>query len=87
LAGRAIGFDIVVEGKGVQERGINRKTGRVVVKVNRRFYRPAEVDVLIGNPAKARKKLGWKPKVAFADLVRLMALADDRRVRDGWVLI
>lgn len=83
LAGRALGFDIVFEGAGDQERGIDRKSGRTVVAVNPAFYRPAEVDRLIGSPAKAEQELGWRRKLSFQDLVTNMAEADDRRVRDG----
>ena len=62
---------------------IDRRTGKTIVRVNPAFYRPAEVDVLIGNPKKAQEVLGWTRKVGFEELVTLMAEADDRRVRDG----
>ena len=82
-AGRCLGFDFVFEGTGVEERGIDRKTGRALVKVDPRFYRPAEVDQLCGNPAKAQRVLGWERKTTFAQLVETMAEADERRVRDN----
>jgi GDPmannose 4,6-dehydratase len=81
-AGERLGFDIVFEGAGVQERGIDRKSGRTIVQVEPKFYRPAEVDRLCGSPAKAEQTFGWKRKVSFPELVTLMVEADDRRVRD-----
>ncbi len=82
-AGERLGFDIVFEGAGVQERGIDRKSGRTIVQVEPKFYRPAEVDRLCGSPAKAEQTFGWKRKVSFPELVTLMVEADDRRVRDN----
>jgi GDPmannose 4,6-dehydratase len=73
------GFDLVWEGEGEQTQGIDRKSGKVIVRVNPAFYRPAEVDILIGNPGKAHQQLGWKPEVQFDALVQMMAEADLRR--------
>ena len=73
------GFDLVWEGEGEQTQGIDRKSGKVIVRVNPAFYRPAEVDILIGNPGKAHQQLGWKPEVRFDALVQMMAEADLRR--------
>lgn len=67
-----VGIDIVWQGSGVDEVGIDKATEHVVVKVNKRFFRPAEVDVLLGNPAKAEEKLGWKRKILFKELVTRM---------------
>lgn len=58
------------------EVGINKKTGKEIVKVDPTYFRPTEVDLLIGNPSKAKEKLGWEPKVKFEELVRIMAEAD-----------
>lgn len=85
LAGRVIGFDIAFEGSGPNERGIDRSSGRTIVRVNERFYRPAEVDLLLGRAAKAERELGWKHTVTFPELVTGMAEADERRVRDNAV--
>jgi GDPmannose 4,6-dehydratase len=82
-AGRCLGFDLVFEGEGVDERGIDRKTGRTVVKVEPKFYRPAEVDQLCGNSDKAQKALGWQRGTTFPQLVETMVEADERRVRDN----
>ncbi|MHB1581816.1 MAG: GDP-mannose 4,6-dehydratase [Acidithiobacillus sp.] len=73
------GFDLAWEGKNEQTQGIDRKSGKVIVRVNPAFYRPAEVDILIGDPGKAHRQLGWKPEVPFDALVRMMAEADLRR--------
>ena len=67
---------IVWKGKGKQEKGIDTKTGKVIVEIDPKYYRLAEVDVLIGDYSKARKKLGWEPKTKFKELVRLMVDAD-----------
>ena len=70
------GFDIVWEGEGVNEKGRDRKTGKVIVEIDPKFFRPAEVEQLLGNPAKAIRELGWKPKVQFEELVEMMMKAD-----------
>jgi GDPmannose 4,6-dehydratase len=77
-----LGFDIVFEGAGSNERGIDRRTGRTLVQVNPKFYRPADLNQLCGNPVKAEQTLGWKRRTAFLQLVALMVEADERRVRD-----
>jgi GDPmannose 4,6-dehydratase len=68
LAMNALGHTITWTGSGIDERGVD-ETGRVVLRINPEFYRPAEVDLLIGDSSKAERVLGWKPKVAFKDLV------------------
>ncbi len=80
LAFQSVGIEIVWEGKEVNEKGVDRKTGKVLVEVSSEFFRPAEVDFLIGNPKKATEKLGWKPRTKFQDLVRIMVEADMERV-------
>ncbi len=72
LAFKEIGVDIEWKGKGSSETGVDAKSGRVLIKVNPEFYRPAEVDILLGNPAKAEKTLGWEREVDFPGLVKLM---------------
>jgi len=79
-AAQIAGFDIEWEGEGVNTKGIDKKTGKVIVEVSPEFYRPAEVDILIGNPQKAREKLGWEPKTKFEDLANIMMEADLKRV-------
>jgi len=72
----AVGIEIEFKGKGVEETGINTKTGDVVVVVSPDYFRPTEVEQLVGDSSKAREKLGWKPQVKFEELVRIMAKAD-----------
>jgi GDPmannose 4,6-dehydratase len=74
------GFDIVWEGKGIKEKGIDKKTGRTLIEVSAEFFRPAEVDILMGDYAKAKKKLGWQPRTKFQDLASIMVDADIKRV-------
>jgi GDPmannose 4,6-dehydratase len=70
------GFDLIWEGKGPDETGIDKKTGQTIVKIDPKFYRPAEVDLLLGDPTKALKVLGWKPIISFDGLVEIMMRAD-----------
>lgn len=76
--------DITVEweGEGVNEVGKNRATGDVIVRMDERYYRPCEVDQLLGNPEKAKRQLGWEPKVKFEELVQIMT-EGDLRLLDG----
>ena len=69
------------EGSGVKEKGIDSKTGKVLVKVSPKFFRPAEVDVLMGDYSKARTILGWEPKVTFKKLVEIMVKSDLDRLK------
>jgi len=71
-------------GSGLDERGIDRRSGKTIVGINPAFYRPAEVDMLVGNPKKAQEILGWQRKIGFEELITLMAEADDKRVRDNF---
>lgn len=81
LAFSHVGMPLRFEGEGEKEVGIDPATGRVVVAVDPRYYRPTEVELLIGNPAKAEARLGWKPKTLFSDLVRIMAEADLKEIK------
>ena len=71
-----LGIDVKWQGSGVNEVGIDSATGKTIVRVNPEFFRPAEVDLLLGNPTKAEKELGWKRKISFAELVRRMVEND-----------
>jgi len=82
-ASRALDFDLQWEGSAESEKGIDRKSGKTIVRINPEFYRPAEVDLLIGSAAKAESALGWKPKVSFDELVAMMAKADYDRAAKG----
>jgi GDPmannose 4,6-dehydratase len=74
-------MDLVWKGEQEKEVGIIKKSGRVCVEVDQRYYRPTEVELLIGNPAKAKEKLGWVPKTTFRDLATMMAKADFEKVK------
>ena len=71
-----LGEEIEWEGKGVNEKGILKSSGNVVVEMDERYLRPTEVEYLLGDPTKAKKELGWVPKVTFKDLVSIMVNAD-----------
>lgn len=86
LAARAIGFELEWEGKGVNEIGRDRKTGRLLVKVNPKFFRPTEVDVLTGDASKARTTLDWTPTVDLEGLAEMMAKADVDALSRGEIL-
>lgn len=73
---RHLDINIKWEGEGVDEKGIDEATGKVVVRVNPQFFRPAEVELLLGDPAKAEEKLGWKREISFSQLVERMVKND-----------
>jgi GDPmannose 4,6-dehydratase len=71
-----IGVNLEWKGKGTNEKGIDKKTGKVLIEVDPKYFRPTEVESLVGDASKAKKKLGWKPKVKFRELVKIMVKAD-----------
>ncbi len=83
LAFKAVDIQLDWQGSEENERGIDSKSGKTLVQVNPRFYRPAEVDLLIGNPDKARATLGWAPSTTLEELCKLMVEADLARVESG----
>jgi GDPmannose 4,6-dehydratase len=70
------GINIQWSGKGIDEKGVDAKTGAIMVEIDPKYFRPAEVDLLIGDPSKAMKKLGWKPKVQLPELIKMMVESD-----------
>ncbi|MCP1575836.1 GDPmannose 4,6-dehydratase [Herbaspirillum rubrisubalbicans] len=84
MAFKAVGVDLEFKGKEDQEIGVDSATGKTLVQVNPKFYRPAEVELLIGNPAKAKEKLGWEPKTKLEELCAMMVQADLRRNEAGF---
>lgn len=76
LSFKEVGIDIEWKGSGVDEEGIDSSTGKVLVKVDPRYFRPTEVELLLGNPSKAEAVLGWKPRVNFTELVKMMVQSD-----------
>jgi len=83
MACKAAEIEIEFEGEGEEERGIDLATGKTIVRVNPRFYRPAEVELLIGNPGKAKRELGWEAKTTLEELCRMMVEADMIRNAHG----
>jgi len=81
LAFREVGIDLEWEGTGVNEKGIDKDTGRILVEVEPRYFRPTEVDKLLGDPSKAMEKLDWNPKsTSFEQLVKIMVKSDLEKV-------
>jgi GDPmannose 4,6-dehydratase len=86
LAFAEAGLPIEWHGAGLDEQGVSAADGRVLIQVDPRYFRPTEVDSLLGDASKARRKLNWKPTISFPDLVRLMVESDleqTRRLVDG----
>ncbi|MGB8066769.1 MAG: GDP-mannose 4,6-dehydratase, partial [Pseudolabrys sp.] len=71
-----VDIDIEWRGSGIKEKGINARSGQVLIEVDPRYFRPAEVELLLGDPSKARQRLGWRHKTSFDDLVKEMVAAD-----------
>ncbi len=71
-----LGFDLQWRGTGIDEEGFDSLSGKTLIKIDPRYFRPAEVDLLIGDPAKAKEKLGWTPRTKFNELVKIMTEAD-----------
>ena len=80
VAFREIGIPLEWRGEGEQEVGVDNATGKVLIAVDPRYYRPTEVELLIGDSSKAKRILGWEPKIKFSELVKLMAKADLEKV-------
>jgi GDPmannose 4,6-dehydratase len=72
VAGKHFGFDIIWQGSGKDEKGIDKNTGKTIIEIDERYFRPAEVDLLLGDATKAKNILGWQPKVKFKELVKIM---------------
>jgi GDPmannose 4,6-dehydratase len=73
---KCLGFDLAWTGEGIAEKGIDQKSGTVIIEIDPKYFRPAEVDLLIGDPTKAKTKLGWTATTKFSELVSLMAEVD-----------
>lgn len=73
---RNMDIDLEWDGENLKERGVNRKTGKVLIEIDPKYFRPAEVDYLLGDYSKARRELGWEPKVKFKELVKIMVQSD-----------
>ncbi len=91
LAFSHVGISLFWKGKGIKERGIDRNTGKVIIKVDKRYHRPTEVDSLLGDSSKAKRVLKWEPKITFKQLVKEMVLNDieeiGNTIKDGKIRI
>jgi GDPmannose 4,6-dehydratase len=83
MAGRAAGFDLEFLGEAENEVAVDRVSGKTLVRINPRFFRPAEVELLIGDPQKAKRELGWEPKTTLEQLCAMMVETDIRRNQLG----
>ena len=82
LAFKEVGIELRWEGEGIEEKGIDVKTGKIIVEVDSKYFRPAEVEQLLGDPTKAKTLLGWNPRqTSFEDLVKIMATHDMKFVK------
>jgi len=84
MAFKAADIDLEWSGEGEEEKAVDAATGKLVLAVNPKYYRPAEVELLIGDPAKAKEKLGWEPKTTLEQLCQMMVEADLRRNNAGF---
>jgi len=82
---KALDMEIEWQGEGMQEKGIDKKTGKVIIEIDERYFRPSEVDLLIGDYSKAKKILGWEPKTKFEDLIKIMVDADIKEEKSAKV--
>ena len=78
---KVLGEEIIWEGSGINEVGILKSTNKEVIGIDPRYFRPTEVDILIGNPAKAKEKLGWVPNTTFKELVKIMVSSDFEKAK------
>ncbi len=83
LAFKQVDIEVEWEGKGIEEKGYDRNTGKCLVEINPRYFRPTEVDILIGDYAKAKKVLGWEPKTKFEDIIKIMVASDFDAISKG----
>ena len=83
LAFKELDIELLWEGKGINEKGIDKNTGKVIIEVDPKYFRPTEVDILIGDPKKAKTKLGWIPKTKLEDLVSIMIKADLAEIKNA----
>ena len=82
FAFKELDIDIVWQGKGVNEKGFDSQTGKILIEVDPKYFRPTEVDILIGNSEKAKRILGWNSKTTFQELVKIMVKADHEKVKE-----
>jgi len=74
-----LGFDLEWQGQGLTEKGIDKNSGKTIIEIDPKYFRPAEVDILLGDPSKAKRELNWEPKVKFVELVKIMTEHDFKK--------
>jgi len=85
-AAKHLGFDIVWEGEGINEKGIDKNTGDVIVEIDPKYFRPTEVEILLGDYSKAKNNLGWEPEISFDEMVSLMVKNDLEKTKREKIL-
>ncbi len=78
-AARYVGYELEWQGEGLEEKGIDKKTGKIIIEIDPKYFRPAEVELLIGDASKAKAKLGWEAKVGIDELVKVMMESEKKR--------
>jgi len=87
MAFKEVGIKLEWKGKGIEEKGFNTATGKIIIEIDSKYFRPSEVDLLVGDASKAKKKFGWQPKHTIEDLVKEMVASDVRLFeRDKYLL-
>jgi len=81
LALREVGIELAWEGTGLDEVGTDKQTGKKIIGIDPYYFRPTEVDLLIGDPSKAKRELGWEAKTKFEDLVKMMMDAEKKNFK------
>jgi GDPmannose 4,6-dehydratase len=84
---RCVGRSIEWQGSGVDEVAVEKATGKVRIRINPKFFRPTEVDLLLGDASKARRELGWKPKISFYELIKELVESDLELARRGNIML
>ena len=75
---KKVGINLIWKGKGLNEVGINKSNNKIIIKIDKEYFRPNEVDILIGNSKKSQKKLNWKPKISFDKMIEDMILFEEK---------
>ena len=81
IAGKNFGMNIIWDGQDLNEVGIDQNNGKVIIKIDKRYFRPAEVETLLGNSDKAKKDLGWEPTISLEQLIKEMTDYDAKEVK------
>ena len=81
MAFKELGIELEWKGENEHEKGIEKNTGKEIIIVDPFYFRPTEIDILLGDPTKAKENLGWEPKIKFQELVKIMTLADWEKVK------